>query len=137
MARCTATRQNNAARGRNRATPPSPTLPASGEGVGGDGDSATEGAEGGLYETALDPADRAALESALAAGLDAETALMRVLIRRALVEGRPAAQVAYLVSVLAQIVKTQHVLAGKSAKQLDEALAAALDAIAAEMGVKL
>ncbi len=90
-----------------------------------------------LYGGCLDQADQAALAAALAAGLDEETALLRVLIRRALLEGRPAQQVAYLISVLANLVKTQHVLAGKSAKQLDEALAAALDAIAAEMGVKL
>lgn len=88
----------------------------------------------GLYEGCLDEEGRAALARALAAGLDQETALLRVLIRRALLEGKPATQVAYLVDCLARLLKTQHVLSGKVGKQLDEAIAAALDAIAAEMG---
>ena len=91
----------------------------------------------GLYDECLDAADRAALDRATAAGLDHETALLRVLIRRALIEGKPATQIAYLVDCLTRLLKTRHVLAGKSAKQLDEALAAALDAVAAELGVKL
>ncbi|MDA8218222.1 MAG: hypothetical protein M0Z94_11460 [Dehalococcoidales bacterium] len=91
----------------------------------------------GLYAACLDDEERQALERALAAGLDEETALLRVLIRRALLQDKPATQVAYLVQTLSQLLKTRHVIAGQAAKQLDEALAQALDAIAAEMGAAL
>ncbi|MCL5110598.1 MAG: hypothetical protein M1401_17375 [Chloroflexi bacterium] len=91
----------------------------------------------GPYEDCLTPADRDALSRATATGLDEETALLRVLIRRALVEGKPATQVAYLVDCLTRLLKARHVLTGKAAKSLDEALAKALDAIAAEMGATL
>lgn len=126
-----------ASRRRSAKTAADPQLPNDAEPGDTGSAAADEPAANGLYGGCFDPADQAALSSAIAAGLDEETALMRVLIRRALLEGRPAQQVAYLISVLANLVKTQHVLAGKSAKQLDEALANALDAIAAEMGVKL
>ncbi|MHB1415428.1 MAG: hypothetical protein ACYC1C_09260 [Chloroflexota bacterium] len=102
----------------------------------GEGEPGEARAEG-LYAACLDDEERQALERALAAGLDEETALLRVLIRRALLEDKPATQVAYLIATLSQLLKTQHVIAGQAAKQLDEALAQALDAIAAEMGAAL
>ena len=107
-------------------------IPQPGLAAAGGGECATAS---GLYAACLDEADQAALARALGAGLDEETALLRVLIRRALLEGQPATQVAYLVNSLASLLKTRHVLAGKVGKQLDEAITAALDAIAAESGV--
>lgn len=97
--------------------------------------SADEGA--GLYLDCLGEGDRLALTLAGGSGLEQEMAVVRLLIRRAILDGRPAREVAQLLNCLAGLLKTQHVLAGKNAKQLDEALAAALDAIAAEIGVNL
>ncbi|MHB1007554.1 MAG: hypothetical protein ACYC3S_18225 [Chloroflexota bacterium] len=91
----------------------------------------------GLYADLLDEGERTALALAADCGIEQELSVVRVLIRRALIEGRPTREVAGLVDCLARLLKTQHVLKGKAAKQLDEALAAALDAIAAEMGAAL
>lgn len=91
----------------------------------------------GLYAGCLDDEERTALVQVAGSGLEQELAVVRVLIRRAIVEGRPAREVAQLLTCLSQLLKTQHVIGGKNAKQLDEALAAALDAIGAEMGVSL
>lgn len=114
-----------------------PRAGASGK-AGGQGDASEIGGEAGTspgpYDVCLDEEGKAAIARALAAGLDDETALLRVLIRRALLEGKPSTQVAYLVNTLASVMKTHHVLTGKVGKQLDEAITAALDAIATEMG---
>ncbi len=94
----------------------------------------------GLYADCLDEDERALLAQALASasgGLEEELAVARVLIRRAIIDGRPAREVTALLNCLAGLLKTQHVLSGHNAKQLDEALAAALDAISVELGVSL
>ncbi|MHB1133734.1 MAG: hypothetical protein ACYC4L_15280 [Chloroflexota bacterium] len=91
----------------------------------------------GLQNEPLSAADRAHLTAAAGEGLAAETQILRLLIRRALDEGRPAGQVADLIDCLARVLRTQHALSGTNAKQLDEALANALDKIAAEIGVAL
>ncbi len=101
------------------------------------GTAKAQAGEEGLYAGLLDEGERAALALAAGCGLEQELAVVRVLIRRALVEGRPAREVTALVDCLGRALKTQHVLQGKAAKQLDEALAAALDAIAVEMGANL
>jgi hypothetical protein len=89
----------------------------------------------GLYGDCLGEDDRAALAQVSGRGLEHELAVVRVLIRRAIADGRPSREVAQLLTCLAGLLKTQHVIAGKNAKQLDEALAAALDAIAVELGI--
>jgi hypothetical protein len=89
----------------------------------------------GLYTDCLQEEDRAALAQVSGSGLEQEMAVVRLLIRRAIADGRPAREVAQLLTCLSGLLKTQHVIAGKNAKQLDEALAAALDAIAVEMGI--
>lgn len=93
---------------------------------------AVEASEG-LYAGCLEEEDREALARARDGGLEQEMAVVRVLIRRAIVEGRPAREVAQLLTCLSQLLKTHHVISGHNAKQLDDALAAALDAIGAEM----
>lgn len=109
-------------------------LPAGGD--RGDG-AATVALDGGPYEDLFDDEDRAALARALDAGLSHEAALLRVLIRRAVSEGRPSAQVAQLAGTLARLLRTQAGLGRQHVRDLDEALAAALDAIAREIGFNL
>lgn len=92
---------------------------------------------GGPYTDCLTGDERAALAQVAGSGLEQEMAVVRVLIRRAIVEGRPARDVAHLLNCLSHLLKTQHVISGKNAHRLDEALAAALDAIGAELGASL
>lgn len=91
----------------------------------------------GFYEDFFDEETRALLQNAAGNGLSAEAELVRVLIRRALAEGKPASQVAELCETLARLLKTQHALQGKNVRDLDQALGVALDAIAREMGEHL
>ena len=91
----------------------------------------------GPEKSPVSEVDRARLAAAAEEGLAAETRILRLLIRQAMDEGHPAGEIARLIDCLARVLRTKHVLTGANAKQLDEALATALDKIAVEIGATL
>lgn len=90
----------------------------------------------GLYSQQLAPAERVELAAAQAmVGLDAEIALTRVLILRALREAAEPAVYTRLIEALCRQLRLQRQLGGEAADSLAAALGKVLDEVAAEMGI--
>ncbi len=89
-----------------------------------------------LYESLFSAEERAALKEAVEGNdLQQEVELLRVLIRRGVAEGLDLETLSRAMGRLGQLLRVQHVIAGQAAKSLDEALAKALEEIAAEIGL--
>jgi hypothetical protein len=89
-----------------------------------------------LYQDLFSDAERAALAGAAERqDLDQELELLRVLIRRSVAEGQDLELVSRSIGRLAQALRIQRVLKGEAAKNLDEALARALEEIGNQLGV--
>ena len=89
-----------------------------------------------LYQDLFSDAERAALAGAAERqDLDQELELLRVLIRRSVAEGQDLELVSRSIGRLAQALRIQRVLKGEAAKNLDEALARALEEIGNQLGI--
>lgn len=89
-----------------------------------------------LYQSLFSEDERAALKEAVEENdLQQEVELLRVLIRRGVAEGLDLETLSRAMGRLAQLLRVQHVIAGQAAKNLDEALAKALEEIASEVGL--
>ncbi|MCL5074201.1 MAG: hypothetical protein M1136_00905 [Chloroflexi bacterium] len=92
----------------------------------------------GFYAHIFTPAEQADLAAALGdPSLADEIALLKVLIRRALAEEPDLKMVRAAVDTLCRALKVQYALRGKAARNLEEALAKALDEIGNELGMSL
>jgi hypothetical protein len=89
-----------------------------------------------LYQDLFTSDERAALAGAAESNdLEQELGLLRVLIRRSVAEGLDLETVSRSIARLAQVLRVQHVVKGQAAKNLDEALARALEEIGNELGI--
>jgi len=89
-----------------------------------------------LYFDLFTPDERAALADAAEDNdLHQELALLRMLIRRGVAEGVDLETISRAMGRLAQMMRVQHVIRGQAVKNLDDALAKALEEIANEMGM--
>ncbi len=89
-----------------------------------------------LYQDLFTDAEKAALAGAAESNdLEQELGLLRVLIRRGVAEGQDLETLSRSIARLAQALRVQHVLRGQAAKNLDQALAKALEEIGNELGV--
>lgn len=90
-----------------------------------------------LYGGLFDAEERWLLAAAeLREGVDAELAVMRVLIRKALASG-DVDQARRCVEAVARIAKLRRELEATSAERTDDALGRVLDTLAQELGVAL
>ena len=97
------------------------------------GSSATERK---LYRDLFTSEERAALAGALETNnLEEELGLLRVLIRRGVAEGLDLETLSRSIARLAQALRVQHVVRGQAARNLDDALARALEEIGNELGL--
>jgi hypothetical protein len=89
-----------------------------------------------LYQDRFTSEERAALTGAAESNdLEQELGLLRVLIRRGVADGQDLETVSRSIARLAQALRVQHVLKGQAARNLDEALARALEEIGNELGI--
>jgi len=89
-----------------------------------------------LYQDLFTAEERVALAGAAESNdLEQELGLLRVLIRRGVAEGLDLETLSRSIARLAQALRVQHVVRGQAAKNLDEALARALEEIGNEIGL--
>ena len=89
-----------------------------------------------LYRALFTAEERSVLAGAAEReDLDQELELLRVLIRRGVAEGQDLETLSRSIARLAQALRVQHVLRGQAAKNLDDALARALEEIGNELGL--
>ncbi|HVC33318.1 MAG TPA: hypothetical protein VNL16_07395 [Chloroflexota bacterium] len=89
-----------------------------------------------LYQDLFSAQERATLEGAAEDNdLEQEVGLLRVLIRRGVADGVDLETLSRSLGRLAQMLRVQHVIRGQAAKNLDEALARALEEIGNELGL--
>ncbi len=89
-----------------------------------------------LYQDLFSAEERAALTGAAESNdLEQELGLLRVLIRRGVAEGLDLETLSRSIARLAAALRVQHVVRGQAAKNLDDALARALEEIGNELGL--
>ena len=89
-----------------------------------------------LYQDLFTDEERAALTGAAESNdLEQELGLLRVLIRRGVAEGLDLEMLSRAIARLAAALRVQHVVRGQAAKNLDDALARALEEIGNELGL--
>lgn len=91
----------------------------------------------GFYDEIFTPDERAAADGVSGDSLEEEIRMLKLLIRRGLVEGSSRSSITSTVDALVRAVRVQHILKGTAAKNLEEALAAALNDIGGELGLNL
>lgn len=93
--------------------------------------------EPGFYAQTLSPEDQQALAAAAELeGVDAEIAVLRILIRRVLTEG-DVEEARRHIDTLCRTLKARHALDDRSADQLATSVERVLDSLGAELGVAL
>jgi hypothetical protein len=89
-----------------------------------------------LYQDLFTPEEQAALAGAVESDdLEQELGLLRVLIRRGVADGVDLETLSRSIARLAQAARVQHVVRGQSTRNLDDALARALEEIGNELGL--
>ena len=88
------------------------------------------------YGSLFTAEERAVLAGAAESNdLEPELELLRVLIRRGVADGLDLETLSRSIARLAQALRVQHVVRGQAARNLDEALARALEEIGNELGL--